>query len=92
MLASPRDQNAPISQSGFDRHWRAARDEVKPGLRFHDLRHLGLTAFARAGATSAELVERGGHKSISVAARYPHASRERDRALTDCLDDLIQPS
>lgn len=90
VLTVPSRPGAPVSQSGFDRHWRAARADVGlPSLRFHDLRHVGLTAYARAGATAAELMHRGGHSSLSVALRYQHASRERDRALTDRLGTML---
>lgn len=70
----------PVSQSTFDSTWRRAREHVRPGFRFHSLRHTGLTEYARTGATLAELKERGGHSSAEVAMRYQHASRERDRA------------
>lgn len=78
-----------ISQSAFDRQWRRAREKVKPGFRFHDLRHSGLTHFAQAGATLAELMLRGGHTDVSVALRYQTATAERDRALTDIMDTAI---
>lgn len=72
----------PVSQSSFDSAWRKARETVRPGFRFHSLRHTGLTEYARTGATLAELKERGGHSSADVAMRYQHASKERDRANT----------
>lgn len=90
LLPSPQNPARPISQSAFDRAWRLARDQVKRGLRFHQLRHLGLTAYARQGATTAELLARGGHKSSGVALRYQHASAARDRALTDKLNAAIR--
>lgn len=70
----------PVSQSAFDSAWRKARETVRPGFRFHSLRHTGLTEYARTGATLAELKERGGHSSADVAMRYQHASLDRDRA------------
>ena len=70
----------PISQSAFDLAWRKARETVRPGFRFHSLRHTGLTEYARTGATLAELKERGGHSSADVAMRYQHSSIDRDRA------------
>lgn len=86
LLPSSRDPMTPVSQTAFDRAWRVARDAVRPGFRFHALRHTGLTAYARAGATLAELQARGGHRSAETALRYQHATAERDRALTDKLD------
>lgn len=78
-----------VSQSAFDRQWRAARKKVKPGFKFHDLRHSGLTHFAQAGATLAELMLRGGHTDVSVALRYQTATAERDRALTDIMENML---
>lgn len=72
----------PISQSSFDLAWRKARETVRPGFRFHSLRHTGLTEYARTGATLAELKERGGHVSGDTALMYQHSSKERDRANT----------
>ncbi|WP_160297623.1 tyrosine-type recombinase/integrase [Demequina salsinemoris] len=71
----------PISQTTLDNAWRAARAEILPGFRFHSLRHTGLTAFAQAGATIAEIQARGGHSSVEVALRYQHATLARDRTL-----------
>jgi len=57
----------------------------RPELRFHDLRHSGLTWAASTGASVAEIMKRGGHASPSAALRYQHATMERDRALADSL-------
>ena len=86
VLAHPRRKTMRISQTTFDRHWRAARAAAgRPTFRFHDLRHTGLTMYAQQGATLAELLQRGGHTDVSVALRYQHATAERDRALTKRL-------
>lgn len=79
-------RGARVSQTALDKAWRAAREEAgRPGFRFHDLRHTGLSRYAEQGATLAELLHRGGHSDVSVALRYQHATAERDRALTDRL-------
>lgn len=84
VLTPPRRPGDYVSQTTFDREWRAARTAAGlPRFRFHDLRHTGLTLYAQHGATAAELMHRGGHSSLSVALRYQHASLERDRALVD---------
>lgn len=90
LLPSPRDPRRPVSQTNLDMAWRKARAGVRPSMRFHDLRHVGLTHFARTGATIAELQARGGHRDASVALRYQHATAERDRALTDKLNAAIE--
>lgn len=80
-----------VSQTQLDNAWRSARDAAgRPGFRFHDLRHTGLTLYAQQGATLAELLERGGHSDVSVALRYQHATAERDRALTERLADVVR--
>lgn len=79
----------PISQGAFDRAWRAAREPVKPGLHYHALRHVALTLFAQQGATGRETQARGRHTSAEVALRYQEATRARDRALTDQLNEAL---
>jgi integrase len=88
-LIPGQDPAKPLSQTAFDSAWRKARAGVRPGFRFHALRHTGLTLFAQQGATLTELMSRGGHKSADVALRYQHAAAERDRALTDRLNEMI---
>lgn len=78
-----------VSQSQMDRVWRGAREQVKSGFKFHDLRHSGLTHFAQAGATLAELLQRGGHTDVSVALRYQTATAARERVLTDQMEAAL---
>lgn len=87
LFPSARDPRRPIAHTTFDGIWRTAREPIRPGFRFHDLRHTGLTAYARQGATLRELQARGGHRDVAAALRYQHATAERDRALTSKLDD-----
>jgi integrase len=83
----------PINPRTVDRAWEAGRDAIgRPDLRFHDLRHSGLSWSAATGATTAELMFRAGHKSSGAAIRYQHASRDRDRALADALAGLAGAS
>lgn len=58
--------------------WTRARE--KAGITqftWHGLRHAGLTWFAQEGATLAEIMERGGHRSVEAAMRYQHAEANR---------------
>ena len=69
--------------------WHSARSRVgRNELRFHDLRHSGLTWSAATGASIAELMRRAGHASQSAALRYQHATDDRDRALAAALAAL----
>lgn len=60
------------------------------GIRFHHLRHTGLTMAAQAGATLAELQARAGHSTPHMAMRYQSAVAERDRALAERLSEAAQ--
>lgn len=84
--------SVPLSNTRWGFLWADVREAVE-GLphrfRFHDLRHTGLTIFAREGATLAELMRRGGHADIRVVLRYQHATLERDRELADRMSDRV---
>jgi integrase len=60
----------------------------KPDMRVHDLRHVGATLAAQAGATTKELMSRIGHTSATMAMRYQIAAAERDAAIADRLSEL----
>jgi integrase len=60
----------------------------KPDMRVHDLRHVGATLAARAGATTKELMARIGHTSPVMAMRYQIAAADRDAAIADKLSEL----
>jgi integrase len=69
--------------------WHHARSQVgRNELRFHDLRHSGLTWSAATGASLAELMRRAGHASQTAALRYQHATDDRDRAIAQALAKL----
>jgi len=85
----PGEGDNPASPRTIDRVWhqgRLAADRVD--LRFHDLRHSGLTWAAATGASTAELMRRAGHKSATAALRYQHATEDRDRVLAEALGKL----
>ena len=89
LFTPPSRRGRRTSQTAFDRYWRDARKAAgRDSLRFHSLRHTGLTEYARQGATLADLLERGGHTDVSVALKYQHASARRDRELTR-LDEAV---
>ena len=78
-----------LSPRNFQRMWSAARQAAgRPDLHLHDLRHSGLTWSAATGATTAELMRRGGHANPRAALRYQHAAQDRDHALANALSDL----
>jgi len=61
-------------------------------VRFHDLRHFAATMFASTGASTKEIMSRGGWKSIAMVVRYEHASEERDAFLAQALNQFAEPS
>jgi integrase len=70
--------------------WRQAREAVGlPTVRFHDLRHAGLTLSAQAGATLAEVMRRAGHSSSAAALGYQHAAAHRDAEIAARLTELL---
>ena len=60
----------------------------KPDMRVHDLRHVGATLAAQAGATTKELMARIGHTTPAMAMRYQIAAAERDLAIAEAMSKL----
>jgi integrase len=80
----------PLTRDALQSRWERARATIgRQDLRFHDLRHTGLTLAAATGATTAELMHRAGHSSAAAALRYQHATKDRDRALAEALGTLV---
>ncbi|MCI1788436.1 MAG: tyrosine-type recombinase/integrase [Actinomyces sp.] len=90
VFPSPVDPARPVSQTTVDKAWTRARDGVHPGLRMHDLRAVGLTEYARAGATLRDLMARGGHRDVSVAMKYQRAAAIDDRRVVDSLPIVVR--
>ena len=59
-------------------------------VRFHDLRHFAATMFASTGASTKEIMSRGGWKSVAMVVRYEHASEERDAFLAQALNQFVE--
>ncbi len=80
----------PLTRDALQSRWERARLAIgRRDLRFHDLRHTGLTLAAATGATTAELMHRAGHSSAAAALRYQHATKDRDRVLAEALGSLV---
>ncbi|HZM66216.1 MAG TPA: tyrosine-type recombinase/integrase [Nakamurella sp.] len=85
-------KGGPLRRSNFNKlvDWPAAVASVGlPGLHFHDLRHSGNT-LAAPYASTRELMARMGHSGTRAAVIYQHASQERDRAIADALDAVVE--
>jgi hypothetical protein len=76
-----------LRPSNFGVIWETARRRVDlKWVRFHDLRHFAATMFASTGASTKEIMSRGGWKSVAMVVRYEHASEERDAQLAQGLN------
>lgn len=77
---------ADRKQERFDnRSWfEAAVNEAGiPRLTWHSLRHTFCSWLAMAGATTREIMEAAGHKTMSQAARYSHLSPQHTQSVVD---------
>jgi len=67
----------------FGKMFRAAADAIgRPDVRVHDLRHFGLTRYAMAGASLAEIMDRGGHLTVDAAQVYFNIAHGRDAEIS----------
>jgi integrase len=79
-----------ISQGTIRRAWNAAL--AASGLddfHIHDLKSIGLTLLAEAGADMRDIMERGGHRSWAAAMRYQRSSAQRDAEIVDMADKRL---
>ena len=83
MLLFLRFPRSPLQQQ-----WKSARNKVGVQYRLHDLRHLGATLAAAAGASTKEIMRRIGHSSPTAALRYQHAADDRDKVVAEALVEL----
>ena len=90
-LIFPALDGKPLGRNDFRPIWAAACAGAGiSGLHFHDLRGSGATWAAATGATVREVMARLGHTTATVALRYQHATKERDRTIADRLGALMK--
>jgi integrase len=76
-----------LRPSNFGVIWETARRRVDlKWVRFHDLHHFAATMFGPTGASTKEIMSRGGWKSVALLVRYEHASEERNALLAQELN------
>jgi len=68
---------------------RRALPPDKDGLTFHDLRHSAASLLIAQGASAKQVMERLGHNSVDVSARYSHLYPDHDAALMIDMDAAI---
>lgn len=88
-LLFPGEGGGHLRADLYRTHWEKARKAIgKPGLRVHDLRHVGAVLAAQSGATTAELMHRLGHTTPQMALRYQHVAAGRDAEIAERLSKL----
>ncbi|ARQ94650.1 integrase [Mycobacterium phage Journey13] len=82
-------QGNRLSKSAFTRSLKKGYKKIgRPELRIHDLRAVGATYAARAGATTKELMVRLGHTTPRMAMKYQMASVARDEEIARKMSEL----
>jgi integrase len=72
--------------SFYDAFYPAREAAGRADLKFHDLRHTGITAYAKLpGVTPAELMRWSGHTTLAVSLKYQHPEAEDARALVQSM-------
>lgn len=90
VFPSPKDVTVHLNPSTFEHHWWRARAAVGlPKFRFHDLRHVGNTYAAMAGATVKELMQRLGHATPDMALRYLHVLDGRPEQIATRMSAML---
>jgi integrase len=71
---------------------KALKDASIEDFRFHDLRHSAASYLAMNGATSAEIAEVLGHKTLQMVKRYAHLSDQHVSNVVRRMNEKIFPS
>ncbi len=78
-------------RANFSRVWqRALQAAGLAGVHVHDLRHTGNHLASMTGASTRELMGRMGHASMGAALIYQHRTADRDRAIAEGINTLIE--
>ena len=85
-------QGRHLRRSNFNRRvWQpATRAAGVEGLRVHDLRHTAGTLATAADGSLREVMDRLGHSTTVAAVRYQHVMADRDAAIAQELNRLIE--
>ena len=75
------------SQTTWRTAWRNLTKEAGlKGLRFHDLRHHGITKLAEAGVPDQTLMAIAGHVSREMLEHYSHIRQKAKREAVEAID------
>jgi integrase len=85
------DNGKPLKQSWLEVRWRRIRDAA--GLvdfHWHDLRHTCASILAQNGASSLQIAEVLGHKTLEMVKRYSHLVQGAPVTGHAALDDMLK--
>jgi Phage integrase family/Phage integrase, N-terminal SAM-like domain len=89
----PAQGGTPMRPKTLASAWFSARKSVGlPHVRFHDLRHFAGTMAAASGASTRELMARGGWSTVAMVTHYQHATEDRDAFLARAMAPFVAPS
>ncbi len=84
------DRVFPISPDRVRHYWlKALKTADVEDFRFHDLRHSTASYLAMNGATSAEIAEVLGHKTLQMVKRYAHLSEQHTTQVVASMNQKI---
>ena len=87
LFPAPHDETKPYDIRST---WETALEKAKvENFRFHDLRHSAASYLAMNGASSAEIAEVLGHKSLEMVKRYAHLSETHTRGVVASMNERI---
>ncbi len=103
LLKKHRDENRQLTDTlifpdrryrkrpwNFESVWRKAKHLAEiENFRFHDLRHSAASYLAMNGASSAEIAEVLGHKSLEMVKRYAHLSNAHVSSVVEKMNTKI---
>ncbi|WP_374662840.1 tyrosine-type recombinase/integrase [Inhella sp.] len=86
------DKVFSMSQGAVNNAWEGVRKKAGlPDLRFHDLRHVGATAYAKAGLGAHELMHLLGHTTTRMAEVYVNLARSDVLSALDRAAQQVSP-
>lgn len=85
------DQVFTMSRNAVDLAWEGVRDRANlPGMTFRDLRHVGATAYAKAGLLPHELKLLLGHTTTRMAEVYVNLANSDVLAALDAAHEKVK--
>lgn len=87
LTTSPRGRALHPSNLARELKWREVRARVRPGLRWHDLRHHAATTWLDMGIPAHDVREFMGHSSLAVTSLYTTAGKQAARRTVERFYD-----